>query len=537
MSNLAVIPLPKSQQRKAGLAFWMRRVLGECERAAPDLAADPVHDLRVCLRRCRSMADGIMTVDPDPGWKQMKKAGKRLFSSLGDLRDVQVMAEWVQHLGQPDDPVTVALLQFLNTREAVLKTEASRSLKEFDHKQWARWSRELPRRASRLRPGSIMFKHLALERWHEAHELHSMALRHGSQSSWHRLRIGIKRFRYLVENFLPQQHTKWKDDLKEVQDLLGEVHDLDVLWAAALELGAFPDEPARMQWHARIAGEREERIKKYRAKMVGKTSCWPIWRAELPQGNRITVAGFKRMELWASFRDPNLKHSRHVARLALRLYDRLAGIGEIAAPPADSPRTVPPPAGEREILRAAALLHDVGFYRKEKGHHKASYRLIRQMPPPLGWQQQDLRMVATVARYHRGALPLTGQKTLRGLSPAAKREARLLAGILRFANAFDAEHDGRIRRLDLARDHSVIIVAAEGYSPLDRLAESVAAARHLLEIVMRRPIVVRPLKSRTENKPASSRMRGPADALKPSARLRGAVGFERRLLKLEPSRG
>jgi CHAD domain-containing protein len=526
LSSLAVIPLPKTQRRKAGLAFWMLRVLEECDHAAPDLAADPVHDLRVCLRRCRSMADGIMTVDPDPGWKQMKKAGKRLFSSLGDLRDVHVMAEWVQRLGGPDDPVTTALLHFLNTREGQLKTEASRSLKEFDRKQWARWSRELPRRASRLRQGSVVFGHLALERWNDAHELHRMVLRHGSQSSWHRLRIGLKRFRYLIENFLPQQHAKWKDDLKELQDLLGEVHDLDVLWATALDLGAFPDESARLQWHTRIEEERAERIRKYRAKMMGTKSFWQIWREELPQGGRIAAAGFKRMELWASFRDPDLKHSSHVVRLALQLYDGLVGIGESASPPVAAP-----PDHGREILRAAALLHDVGRFRKEKGHHKAAYRLICQMPPPLGWQQQDLQMAAIAVRYHRGGLPRAGQRALRGLSRTARQQARLLAGILRLANAFDAERDRRIRRLELVHRQGVIVVAAEGYSPLDQLAESVAAARHLLEVVLRRPIVVRPLKT------AALKARGRAEPRKPAAILPVGVAAKAHILRLEPRRG
>ena len=517
MSNLALLPPPKTEKRKAGLAFWMHRVLEECDRAAPDLAADPVHDLRVCLRRCRSMADGIMTVDPDPGWKQMKKAGKRLFSSLGNLRDVQVMADWVQHLGVPEDPVTVAFLQFLNSREDVLKTEASRSLKEFDVRQWARWSRELPRRAARVRQGSVVFKHLALELWTDAHELHRMALRHASQSSWHRLRIGLKHFRYLVENFLPQQHTQWKDDLKEVQDLLGEVHDLDVLWDTALELGVFPDESVRLHWRTRIEEERAERTRKYRAKMIGKSSCWQNWREELPQAGKIEAAGFKRMELWASFRDPDLKHSIHVMRLALQLGDGLARTGLIDAP-----------VHERQILRTAALLHDVGLYRKEKGHHKISYRLICQMPPPLGWQQQDLQLAAIVARYHRGALPRAGQKAWRGLSAPARRQARLLSGILRLANAFDAEHDGRIRKLDIAKRQDVIVVSAEGYLPLEPLAESVAAARHLLEVVLRRPVVVRPLKSA-----ASTARARRGDAQKSGARLH-AANPGAKILRLQP---
>jgi CHAD domain-containing protein len=81
----------KTASKTTGLRYWMLRVLDECDHCAADFAADPVHDLRVALRRCRSMADGLMAIDPDPDWKAMKKAGKRLFLSLGELRDVQIM--------------------------------------------------------------------------------------------------------------------------------------------------------------------------------------------------------------------------------------------------------------------------------------------------------------------------------------------------------------------------------------------------------------------------------------------------------------
>lgn len=171
----------KTVQKKAGLAFWMQRVLEECNRASLEFAPDPVHDLRVALRRCRSMADGLMSIDSDPAWKKMKKAGKQLFSLLGELRDAQVMEEWVTRLGKPDDPVTTTLLQLVAGRQTQLKQEAAQALGQFDRKGWERWSKLLPRRAARLRPGSAVFKLLALERWVEAHELHRRALRDRSQ--------------------------------------------------------------------------------------------------------------------------------------------------------------------------------------------------------------------------------------------------------------------------------------------------------------------------------------------------------------------
>src|ERR1700759_4261623 len=90
----------------SGLEYWMKRVLVECDNVRQDFAQDPVHDLRVALRRCRSMGDALRVVDPDNRWKQMKKAGRPLFRKLGELRDVQIMAEWVEKLGQADDAVT-----------------------------------------------------------------------------------------------------------------------------------------------------------------------------------------------------------------------------------------------------------------------------------------------------------------------------------------------------------------------------------------------------------------------------------------------
>src|SRR5665213_3042186 len=152
---------PTQSKRKAGLALWMERVLEECDHASMGLLPDPVHDLRVALRRCRSLADGIMAMDPDPAWKQMKKAGRDLFRSLGSLRDVHVMQEWVSRLGDTNDAVTTALLQYLSTRELQLKQEASKALADFDRKQWKKWSAILPRRAARLRPGNVIFEHLA----------------------------------------------------------------------------------------------------------------------------------------------------------------------------------------------------------------------------------------------------------------------------------------------------------------------------------------------------------------------------------------
>ncbi|HEY6339696.1 MAG TPA: CHAD domain-containing protein, partial [Candidatus Sulfotelmatobacter sp.] len=488
-----------------GLRYWMLRVLDECEHVSADFSADPVHDLRVALRRCRSMADGLIAIDPDPDWKAMKKAGKRLFQRLGELRDIQIMMEWIEKLfpqqasafaeepvearvsisarvgagdspallpsaessgnqtedstlpqdlvSDPHGPPVQALLAILTRREVEEKREARAALEDFDRKQWRQWSRSLPQRAAHIRPGSAVFKHLALERWTAARDLQTRALRNRSKVALHMLRIGIKRFRYIVENFLPEEHKAWSNDLKAMQDLLGEVHDLDVLWATALSSQILGDAESREAWHRRVAEERSKRIGKYRQKMVGADSRWNVWRAGLPQGKQIQVLATQRMKLWAKVLDPDFAHSEHVARLALELYDGLAArrlLGSMNGLSTKSPGNGQVnDSGARASLQMAALLHDVGKSQGNKGHHKASLELIKSHSTPLGWNPADMQRAATVARFHCGALPTPSHKALRDLLPDEQKTTIQLSAILRLANAFDWSHDRHIRRIQI----------------------------------------------------------------------------------------
>jgi CHAD domain-containing protein len=509
----------------------MERVLVECDRAVAGFEADPVHDLRVALRRCRSLADGLMALDPDPSWKDMKKAGKKLFQALGELRDMQVMQEWIEKLSAAhdngssasNDPVAVRLLNHVNLREAVCKQLALKDLNQFNRKQWRQWARTLPRRAARVRPGSVVYLHLALEKWTAAYDLHKHALRTRSQVALHQLRIGIKRFRYTVENFLPRQHALWGDDLKELQDLLGEVHDLDVLWATAIEIQAFPDAESRSRWREKLNVERGKRIERYREKMVGRESLWRVWRAELPAGPQLRAAAMSRLRVWAGYLDPDFSHSQRVAQLALLLYDGLKDAGLVAAEKLASEKLAPekpatgsvgalsPDYDSRAVLQVAALMHDVGKAKGEEKHQKKSYRMIRRLERPLGWSAREMEMAAVVARYHRGALPRPQGKSLQVLELPDRPIAMELAGVLRLANALDVRHGRRggggenPPQLEVSLRDPVVVVRVAGYSALDGSAERVAAARHLLETVLRRPVLVRSLRGTTGRAPVAGR--------------------------------
>ena len=59
----------------------MKRVLDVADKIRPEWDSDDVHDLRVALRRSRTMAEALSEVNPAPGWRKLKKAS-RTFSTL-----------------------------------------------------------------------------------------------------------------------------------------------------------------------------------------------------------------------------------------------------------------------------------------------------------------------------------------------------------------------------------------------------------------------------------------------------------------------
>jgi CHAD domain-containing protein len=459
------------KSRKNGLGYWMEQVLKDADDVRQEFAPDPVHDLRVALRRCRSMGEVLLTVDPVPEWKRMRREGKRVFSSLGQLRDCQVLMEWIKKLGVADDPVTQRMLAYTVAQEGTLKVAAGDALGKFDVKSWEKWAAALPRRVQRFRPDGEIFQGIALERWAHAYDLHRAAMKSRGKAALHQLRIGVKKFRYVVENFLPTLHGQIGDEMKQVQDVLGEVHDLDVLWETAIRIHAFaaPDERAR--WLERIRGERAKRVESYREWAIGTDTIWTRWRSLLPDDRKAERATFFRLRSWASGLDPDFTHTRRVYAFCRRLYDGLLRANVMEED-----------ATKRRHLLAAALMHDVGKKKKDGGHHRRTQREIREIELPYGWREQDREFVALVARLHRGDWDQVPPSERYGIRGALLKEAMTLGGILRLANGLDHNHDGAVHSVEVERNGAGVVVYADGLSDSSELAERVAAARHLLEV-------------------------------------------------------
>jgi exopolyphosphatase/guanosine-5'-triphosphate,3'-diphosphate pyrophosphatase len=147
-------------------------------------------------------------------------------------------------------------------------------------------------------------------------------------------------------------------------------------------------------------------------------------------------------------------HTRHVAALALGMFDQLARLGLHTGE-----------ANERELLWAACMLHDIGMSVDYDDHHKHSRYLILSAGLP-GYSPTEVAIVSQAARYHRKGMPDPGPLApLFGEGDLARLDR--CAVLLRLAEDLERSRD------QLVKD--TVLSAKNGTVRLQLLAEGGAA--------------------------------------------------------------
>lgn len=150
--------------------------------------------------------------------------------------------------------------------------------------------------------------------------------------------------------------------------------------------------------------------------------------------------------------DPDSDHAEHTAELATQLFDRTRRLHGLDA-------------DARELLEAAAIVHNVGLFISHSSHHKHSYYVIRNSEQLTGFSEREIELIALVARYHRKSHPAEKHSDYAALSKGDKQLVRQLAGILRVAIGLDRSHAASVTslRVFLAEGRVEIEpIAAEG---------------------------------------------------------------------------
>ena len=137
--------------------------------------------------------------------------------------------------------------------------------------------------------------------------------------------------------------------------------------------------------------------------------------------------------------DQDVAHAEHATNLALELFDETRTVHGLGEP-------------EREVLEAAGLLHNIGRFVAHAAHHQHSYYLIRHSEQLAGFTENELELIAQVARYHRKSAPRKSHPGFAGLDRGDQRRVRVLAGLLRVGIALDRTYRRVVRRVTAADD-------------------------------------------------------------------------------------
>jgi exopolyphosphatase/guanosine-5'-triphosphate,3'-diphosphate pyrophosphatase len=196
-----------------------------------------------------------------------------------------------------------------------------------------------------------------------------------------------------------------------------------------------------------------------------------------PSGLFDDVRHASVLNLHAHFVDGDEPHVEHVARLSLEMFDDLAAAGLHAGD-----------AGERALLWAAAMLHDIGVSVDYDDHHKHSRYLILNAGLP-GWTQREIALIAQMARYHR-----KGSPGLDDLAPLGRKGDRELvarcATILRLAEQLERSRDQLVRATHVAVADGTVELRLEGGDDLSLARWAAGRETELFERTFSRPLAV-----------------------------------------------
>jgi Exopolyphosphatase len=116
-------------------------------------------------------------------------------------------------------------------------------------------------------------------------------------------------------------------------------------------------------------------------------------------------------------------HSRHVARLALELFDQTRELHHMDDE-------------DRELLEYGALLHDIGEHVAHEGHDRHAAYLVRH-GNLRGLTPAAISVITGLVRWHRRGDPKSNDELVGTLDPEGRDRVRRLAALLRIADGLD----------------------------------------------------------------------------------------------------
>jgi exopolyphosphatase/guanosine-5'-triphosphate,3'-diphosphate pyrophosphatase len=213
------------------------------------------------------------------------------------------------------------------------------------------------------------------------------------------------------------------------------------------------------------AGVRDGVIADLAARGVGREL------AQLSRDQRSVV------EAMAKRYDVSMKHVRHVAFLGHRLFETLQPVHRL-------------PGAAGKLLEAASILHDIGHFVSNTGHHKHSAYLVANADMP-GFTAKERLTIAALCRFHRKSMPQPRHSHFQALDAEARRWVTSLAAILRIADSLDRGHSQRVRDVGSVVRDGVLCLTVEAENDADLELWSASEAATIFSELYARPLEVK----------------------------------------------
>jgi len=226
-ASLAAVVTPKLQT-------WLEDLSGAIPRVMEKQDGEAVHDLRVAIRRIRSLLRVVRPVFGRFHVTRIRQQMQRVASATGQLRDEEVLAETLDALAL--EPALRAgmgtWLQIRQQRERELREGVIRilSARVLDMpRQQLQALLILPPAPGRDKEAYRFAKRVVIEAQRRIEALRTADV--ADVQGMHDLRIAYKRLRYAVEALspvLPPELRAWGQVATTFQKILGNLHDHDV---------------------------------------------------------------------------------------------------------------------------------------------------------------------------------------------------------------------------------------------------------------------------------------------------------------------
>lgn len=277
-----------NQPAKRGIRLIAIRLLQEAEDAFAKLEtqqkAESLHDFRVALRRLRSHLQLYRPWLRKSVSRKRERRIKTIARSSNRSRDLEVLIERLDAIDEPNADARAGIDQLRREFKSEL-TPANARFRDHAVQHFPRLARRLLKGLSTYtatlhlegpedEPLGDVTDRLVTQQREELRQCLKLILSIEDQTEAHKARIAGKKLRSLFEPFAEESPdcANAVAALKTLQDLLGRMHDLDVLLTcveAAIQAASPDDQAVLTAVHHRVAGLRAEAFRELEGCYLG----------------------------------------------------------------------------------------------------------------------------------------------------------------------------------------------------------------------------------------------------------------------------